>query len=143
MDRFTPVSSTVGGILIGISAAGLLLLTGRIAGVSGVLGGLAAPTAQEKECGWRLLFIVGLLLGGLLARLLGGSTKAAVAPIAVVGVAGVLVGVGTRLGNGCTSGHGVCGIARLSKRSLIATCVFMATGMATVFVTRHLLEMGQ
>lgn len=144
MDRFTPVSSTLGGLLIGISAAGLLLLTGRIAGISGVLGGLVAPSPQEtKDRGWRLFFLAGLLLGGLVFGIFTGRTKAPVAPIAVVGVAGVLVGFGTRLGSGCTSGHGVCGIGRLSKRSIVATGVFMATGMATVFLTRHLLGMGR
>lgn len=142
MDRFTPLTSTLGGALIGLSAAALLLFNGRIAGISGILGGVVGPAGEEHGRSWRLFFIAGLLLGGLLLRGLGASAKTPVAPLALVAVGGVLVGFGTRWGNGCTSGHGVCGIGRLSKRSMVATCVFMASAMATVFLTRHLLGSG-
>ena len=126
MTHFTPLASTVGGLLIGLSASLLVLFNGRIAGISGVLGRALAPPDGER--GWRLLFLAGLLAGGAAPRSIG--------PLIF---AGLLVGVGTRLGGGCTSGHGVCGIARLSPRSIAATLVFMTAGAATVFVARHVL----
>lgn len=142
MDQFTPVASTLGGILIGLAATVLLLSNGRIAGVSGVVG--HALVAPDGDRSWRLLFIAGLVTGGLLFALispgsLAGSTGTSVAAVAV---AGVLVGFGTRLGGGCPSGHGICGIARLSSRSIVATLTFMLTGGVTVFVVRHLLGGG-
>jgi uncharacterized protein len=135
---FTPVSALAGGVLIGIAAAALALLNGRIAGVSGILGGLLRPASGD--IGWRAAFIAGLLLAPLAYAIvapLPESTIEAGYPVLIA--AGLLVGVGTRYGSGCTSGHGVCGISRLSPRSIAATLGFMASGVATVFVVRHLL----
>jgi uncharacterized membrane protein YedE/YeeE len=142
MDHFTPVASTIGGLLIGLSASALLLLDGRIAGISGVLGNAIAPEDGDRI--WRLLFLAGLAAGGLALRVVRPAAFEAGASgsIALLVIAGLLVGFGTRLGGGCTSGHGVCGIARLSPRSIVATLVFMAAGMATVFVVRHVLGGG-
>ena len=137
--HFTPWASLLGGILIGIAAAMLLLLNGRIAGVSGIVGGLFAP--QRGDIAWRLAFAGGLLFApAAWFLLLGKSPLPSIdAGFGTLVVAGVLVGVGTSYGSGCTSGHGVCGVARLSPRSLIATATFMLTGFATVFVVRHML----
>jgi len=139
MEHFTPVSATIGGMLIGLSAALLWLGTGRIAGISGILGSLLAPTSGETA--WRATFLAGLVAGPLLYRAAGGSLPEIVlaGSPAVVIAGGLLVGFGTRLGGGCTSGHGVCGFARLSPRSIAATVLFMASGFATVFVARHLI----
>ena len=135
--NFTPVSALVGGIMIGLAAAAFALLNGRIAGVSGILGGLIRPAPGDAA--WRAAFVAGLVLApwayAAVARL-PESTIEATYPVVVI--AGLLVGIGTRYGSGCTSGHGVCGIARLSRRSLVATACFMAAGFATVFVVRHL-----
>ena len=139
MEHFTPVSALLGGLLIGGAAVVLMAFSGRIAGISGIVGGLLAP--RTGEVAWRVLFVAGLLAGAWLAGpLLGAPVPAgpAAGPVVIV-AAGLLVGVGTRLGGGCTSGHGVCGLARLSTRSLAATALFMAAGMATVYVARHLL----
>src|SRR5262249_13371692 len=132
------LASLFGGILIGLSAALLLLTKGRIAGISGVVAGLLRR--REGDLAWRLLFLAGLGGGGLLFTLLlhQRMTPPLVSPPLMV-AAGLLVGFGTRLGGGCTSGHGVCGIGRLSPRSLLATLTFMATGALTVFVVRHVL----
>lgn len=131
--------SLLGGILIGLSASLLLLFNGRVAGISGIAGGLLSPS--NGDVGWRVAFLGGLMLGGVL--LVAFLPRAMGAPvISGVGLpvlAGLLVGVGTRLGGGCTSGHGVCGVARGAKRSLVATCVFVFAAMVTVFVTRHLM----
>jgi hypothetical protein len=134
MYHFTPLSALLGGLLIGASACLLLLFNGRIAGISGILGGIAVP--RSGEVAWRVLFLAGLLAGGALAvRFLPGAFgEATVGPWAPLLAAGFLVGFGTRLANGCTSGHGVCGLGRLSGRSLWATLTFMATGMITVLV---------
>jgi hypothetical protein len=136
---FNPLSALVGGALIGIAASLLLLANGRIAGISGILGSALRPVCPDRS--WRLLFLLGLPLGALLAWALGGRgpapEMAASAPVLVL--AGLLVGLGTQLGSGCTSGHGVCGLARRSKRSLVATLTFMFTGAVTVFMVRHLL----
>ena len=139
---FTPVASLAGGALIGLSASLLWATHGRIAGITGIVGEAFRRRAGDLE--WRLLFIAGLVGGGaVIARLWPGTLGAGGARSpAVLVVAGLLVGVGTRLGNGCTSGHGVCGVARLSPRSLVATAVFMASGMATVWVLRHALGGG-
>jgi uncharacterized membrane protein YedE/YeeE len=139
METFTPLSALVGGAMIGAAAAMLLVLDGRIAGISGIVGGLMRPARGEIV--WRLAFIAGLLLAPLAWAAAGGGLPRIVvgAPAWLVVAAGLLVGFGSRLGSGCTSGHGVCGIGRASPRSLIATAVFMATAIATVFVTRHLL----
>jgi uncharacterized membrane protein YedE/YeeE len=140
---FTPAASLLGGVLIGLSASLLWATHGRIAGITGILGESLRQRGQDLE--WRLLFLAGLVGGG---RLIGWVWPAAfgarlLRPGAVaLLVAGVLVGFGTRLGNGCTSGHGVCGIGRLSPRSIVATLVFVAAGMVTVWTRRHLLGGG-
>lgn len=138
MSEFTPVSALIGGLLIGGSAALFLILSGRIAGISGILGGLLQPA--RSDLGWRLAFLAGLLLAPLIYTAVGGALPKVEtnASLGVLILAGLLVGVGTRLGAGCTSGHGVCGIGRGSPRSIAATAVFMATAVLTVFVTRHL-----
>lgn len=128
----------VGGILIGLSATLLLWLNGRVAGVSGILGGILFP--RPGEVSWRLLFLVGLVVaaGLYMALVPGAAIPRTDFPRAGLVAAGVLVGFGTRMGNGCTSGHGVCGLGRLSARSLAAVLTFMATATATTFVVRHL-----
>ncbi len=127
-----------GGALIGLAAALLLWLDGRIAGISGILGGIGDAPGDR---GWRLAFLGGLVLGaGGYAVAAGGLPQALQGGPLLMATAGLLVGFGTRLGSGCTSGHGVCGVARLSPRSLAATATFMAAGFVTVFVTRHLLS---
>jgi len=137
MQNFTPVSSTLGGVLIGLSATAMLMLNGRITGISGILSGILRPLPGETS--WRALFLAGLLLGGALAAgFAPGSIGATPRPFAIAILAGLLVGVGTGLGNGCTSGHGVCGISRGSTRSIVATATFMATGVITAVLTRHL-----
>ncbi|MGH6816974.1 MAG: YeeE/YedE family protein [Hyphomicrobiaceae bacterium] len=139
MDTFTPVSALAGGVLIGASAALLLILNGRIAGISGVLGGLLQPT--RSDLGWRVAFIAGLLSAPVLYAMFGGTLPPVIlkTPTALLVVAGLAVGFGTRLGGGCTSGHGVCGIGRASPRSLAATGVFMTVAILTVFIMRHVL----
>jgi uncharacterized membrane protein YedE/YeeE len=131
-------AALAGGVLIGLAATLLLWLNGRIAGVSGVLGGVLFP--QRADVAWRIAFLVGLVgAAGLYFALVPGAyTPREGFPRGVLVVAGLLVGFGTRLGNGCTSGHGVCGLGRLSPRSLAAVLTFMATAMATTFVARHL-----
>ncbi len=138
MTSFTPLSGLLGGVLIGLSASLLMSFNGRIAGISGILGELLA--FRRGAIGWRLAFIAGLVVAApLLYRAFSGALPFTITPSVPVLVAGVLlVGVGTRMGSGCTSGHGVCGLARFSKRSLAATLIFMAAGIATVFVARHL-----
>jgi uncharacterized membrane protein YedE/YeeE len=138
METFTPFSAIAGGAPIGLSAAILWVANGRIAGISGILGGLLAPLNADFP--WRAAFVAGILLAPLLYRASGGTLPdlATPASLAVVLVAGVLVGFGTRLGSGCTSGHGVCGLARLSPRSLAATGVFMIAAAVTVYVVRHI-----
>lgn len=134
--HFTPLSSFAGGVLIGCAAAMLLLFNGRIAGVSGIAGGLLAP--QRGDIAWRVAFVIGLLAAPVAFRLFGRMAFPRIdAGFGVLVVAGLLVGLGTSYGSGCTSGHGVCGLSRLSPRSLVATLAFMAAGMATVFVVRH------
>jgi uncharacterized protein len=137
MGDFTPVSGLIGGLLIGLAVALMLLLNGRIAGVSGIVGGLVNPKAGDT--GWRAAFVVGLPLGALAYILLaGGPTPVDVlaSPPAVL-IGGLLVGFGTRMGSGCTSGHGLCGLALLSWRSVVATAVFFGVAMVTVFLTGH------
>lgn len=135
MAPFDPVSALVGGALIGLAAVLLMLLNGRIAGVSGILG----EALSGEERGWRIAFLVGLVAAPLLLAAIGRPMPMPWMPssFAVVIAAGLLVGFGTRLGSGCTSGHGVCGIARLSPRSIAATLVFMATAMVVVAIMRH------
>jgi uncharacterized protein len=137
MANFTPVSAAIGGALIGLAATLLMLLIGRIAGISGILGGCVAMTGGDR--GWRLAFLGGLIVAPLTGAVAGYSLTAPQMPAsyAVIVAAGLLVGFGTRLGGGCTSGHGVCGIARLSPRSITATAVFMVTAILVVALARH------
>jgi uncharacterized membrane protein YedE/YeeE len=136
MVSFDPVSAAIGGALIGLSATLLMLLTGRIAGVAGILGDLIGST----ERAWRLAFVLGVIAAPLALGAGGLALRAPPMPgLLVVALAGLLVGFGTRLGNGCTSGHGICGIARLSPRSIVATMTFMLVAMLVVAITRHAL----
>lgn len=139
MANFTPVSALIGGALIGLAAAIYVLGLGRVAGVSGILGGLLRPKAAEVPV--QLAFLAGLIAAPLLLGAAGGPAPAITvdASLPVIVAGGLLVGIGTRIGGGCTSGHGVCGVARLSMRSLFATTTFMAAGAVVVFVVRHLI----
>ena len=136
MEHFTPVQALVGGLLIGAAATLTLWTSGRIAGISGILAGSLFQKGQEAF--WRGLFLCGLLLGGATYSLFNGGLEieTGATPLMTI-LAGLLVGFGTRMGNGCTSGHGVCGIARFSRRSLVATITFMMVAMLTVWVIRH------
>lgn len=140
MESFTPVASSIGGALIGIAAAGLLMFHGRIAGISGIAGGIF----RRREAGdteWRVMFLVGLFTAGLVWHLFRPTDYQVTIDRSTLALmcAGLAVGVGTQLGSGCTSGHGVCGIGRLSKRSIVATMSFMATAAVTVFIVNELL----
>ena len=138
LAHFTPWASLAGGLLLGLAAALFILLNGRVLGISGIVGGLLRPRAGDTA--WRVAFVAGLLAAPALWSLFGAPVAPRIqAGPALLVLAGLLVGWGTRYGSGCTSGHGVCGLARLSPRSLAATVAFMATGFATVFVLRHLL----
>ena len=138
-EHFTPWSSLAGGLVIGAAAAMFILLNGRIAGISGIIGGLLRPS--RADAGWRLAFVGGLVFAPAAYALETDlPTPAIDAGFPLLALAGVLVGVGTSYGAGCTSGHGVCGISRLSPRSLVATAAFMGAGFATVFVLRHLVS---
>lgn len=138
-NHFTPVQALAGGVMIGLAAAALLLLNGRIAGISGILGGLLRPV--KNDIAWRVAFLAGLLLApigyALVAPLPATQVDSGTATLLI---AGLLVGLGTRYGSGCTSGHGVCGLSRGSPRSLVATLSFMVAGFATVYVVRHLIS---
>ena len=137
-NAFTPYASLAGGVLIGVAAAMFVLLNGRIAGISGILGGLLKPVKGDTS--WRVAFVLGLTASPLLFALFASvPTPRIDASWAALVLAGLLVGVGTRYGSGCTSGHGVCGLSRLSPRSLAATAAFMGAGFVTVFVMRHVL----
>ena len=136
---FTPMASLVGGVMIGVAALLLMLLHGRVMGISGILGGIVRPAARD-DVPWRLLFVAGALLGPLAVIYLVGR-PVDVVPVAsglVLPVAGFLVGLGTAIGSGCTSGHGICGLARLSMRSATAVGMFMITAVVTVYIVRHL-----
>ncbi len=139
MENFTPVSGLLGGLLIGLAATLLLVLNGRISGISSIVGDLLASKGNDTV--WRAAFVVGLLLGASAYVLAAGAARPITmqASVPVLAVAGLLVGFGTRLGSGCTSGHGVCGIARLSRRSIAATAVFFVVAMLVVFLSRHVL----
>lgn len=141
---FTPWLALAGGALIGLAATVLWLGMGRIAGISGIAGSLFSAQAPSGDRSWRLLFLAGVVGGALLVHLLSGGLFEVRTgyPIGLLIGGAVLVGIGTRMGSGCTSGHGVCGIARLSMRGLLATLTFMATGFATVYVIRHLFGFG-
>jgi uncharacterized membrane protein YedE/YeeE len=135
-SHFTPWASLGGGALIGLAAAMLVLLSGRVAGISGIVGGLLVP--RSGDIGWRLAFVGGLLVAPAVMAFYSVSPRID-AGFGMLALAGLLVGVGTSYGSGCTSGHGVCGLSRLSPRSLVATLAFMAAGVGTVLVTRHFL----
>lgn len=143
MENFTPYSALLGGALIGIAATLMLWVNGRIAGISGIVGGILFPAKTDTV--WRVLFILGLMSGAVVYSVATGSTpdiQVQATPLLSI-IAGFLVGFGTRLGSGCTSGHGICGIARVSKRSFAATLIFIVTAMITVFVVRHTLGGAQ
>ncbi len=137
MENFTPVSAIIGGAMIGIASSMLLVLSGRLAGISGILSGLLPPKRGDMD--WRILFIGGLVLGTVLYQVFAGDTYEISFslgwPAIVIG--GLLTGIGTRLGGGCTSGHGVCGLGRLSPRSTVATVTFIVAGGLTVYIVRH------
>lgn len=139
--NFTPWASLAGGILVGLAAAVFILMNGRVLGISGILGGLLLPKAGDA--GWRIAVLLGIFSAPVVYGLLApdGFTQAPRidAGFGLIVVAGLLVGLGTRYGSGCTSGHGVCGLARLSPRSLVATLTFMVTGFVVVYVIRHLI----
>jgi hypothetical protein len=138
MENFTPVASLIGGILIGLSASAMLLFNGKIAGISGIVGGLVG--LRKDDTLWRVVFVAGLVTGGFILRLVApqafefGTIRSAGALV----LAGFMVGLGARVGNGCTSGHGVCGISRFSPRSIVATVIFIMVGAAGVYVVNHL-----
>jgi uncharacterized membrane protein YedE/YeeE len=137
-SAFTPWSATIGGIVIGVAAALFVLVNGRVAGISGIVGGMLHP--RSGDLAWRLAFIAGLVLAPLACAMVGAQPSATIdASYPVLIVAGLLVGIGTRYAGGCTSGHGVCGLSRLSPRSLAATLSFMAAGFVVVFVVRHVI----
>ncbi len=137
--HFTPWTALAGGILLGVASAAFILVNGRVLGISGILGGLLVP--KRSDASWRVMFLLGLLLApatlSLLAPGLISAPRIEADNVAIV-AAGLLVGLGTRYGSGCTSGHGVCGLSRLSPRSLVATLAFMVSGFAMVYVVRHL-----
>ena len=139
MANFTPISAAIGGALIGLSVVLLMLFNGRIAGISGIFCGLISP--QTSDRGWLLAFVVGLIVAPLAAALAGFAVPTPQMPgsFVTIAVGGLLVGFGTRLGSGCTSGHGICGLARLSPRSIAATGVFMVTAVVVVALTRHVI----
>lgn len=139
--NFTPVSAFIGGSLIGLSAAILLLVNGRIAGISGIAGGVIYP--EKGDMDWRIVFVIGLIIGGFIYQWsglgVGVSHIESVVDTPMLIIAGLLVGIGTTVGTGCTSGHGICGLARRSPRSLVATLSFMASAIVTVFIVRQLM----
>lgn len=138
MEDFTPVSGLIGGLMLGAATVLLLWLNGRLAGISNIVGGIVNP--KSGDVGWRVVFVVGILLGTFVSALVsGGGLVQVQASIPVLVVAGLLVGFGTRLGSGCTSGHGLCGLSRLSRRSIAATAVFFGVAMVTVFLVRHVI----
>ena len=138
MTEFTPILSLTGGGLIGLAAIILMGFNGRIAGISGISGGVLPPWSDFKDLGWRIPFLVGLLLAPVFTQVLSSDIPQTVSTnVPLMIISGILVGFGSVFGNGCTSGHGVCGLSRLSTRSLVATLVFMAVAIVTVTVTRH------
>lgn len=141
MENFTPVSALIGGGLIGLASGMYLLLNGRIAGISGIIGGLFGRNGTGSAIFERFAFIIGLIAGPLVLMMTTSIPVSSVvtSPMPVIVIGGLLVGFGTTLGSGCTSGHGICGLSRLSMRSLVATLSFMAAGFITVLFTRHLI----
>ena len=143
MTEFTPLASAFGGALIGLSADLLMALNGRIAGVSGIGSSVLPPWTERldnNDLAWRLAFIIGIMMAPLLVQIVSGEAiqQTVSSNISLMVIAGLITGVGSVYGGGCTSGHGVCGMSRLSMRSIIATCTFMATAFMTVFITRHM-----
>ena len=140
IHNFTPWSALIGGMLIGLSTALLFAVNGRLAGISSIVRGVVAPQ-KPGDLDWRILFLAGLVLGAFLYRLLSGMNNSITldASLLTVGIGGILTGFGTAVGNGCTSGHGICGLARKSTRSLMATITFMVVGGITVFLMRHVI----
>lgn len=137
-NNFTPWSALAGGALIGLASALFVLFNGRIAGITGIMGGLLKPKAGD--IGWRLAFIIGLIVAPIIWQIFLPLPAIQIeASDTLLAIAGLIVGISTRYGSGCTSGHGVCGISRLSPRSIIATLAFMGTGFLTVYIARHLL----
>jgi uncharacterized membrane protein YedE/YeeE len=139
MHNFTPLASLAGGMLVGLSASSMLLLDGKIAGISGILAGVLKPVRGDTL--WRICFLGGLVAGGMLLRIFLPTAFdfGIIRPLPMLIVAGLLVGFGTRLGSGCTSGHGVCGVSRLSPRSVAATATFIFTGALVVYLVTHLM----
>jgi len=139
MENFTPIASLIGGIFIGISASAMLVLNGKIAGISGIVGGLFG--SKRSDILWRVAFIAGLFVGGSILRVLypGAFEFGIVRSGGSLVAAGFMVGFGARVANGCTSGHGVCGVSRMSMRSIVATMLFIVSGAAAVYVVNHLL----
>ena len=139
MEYFTPISATIGGLLIGISSTLLLLLNGRIAGISGIAGRLTL--FKKDDTSWRFIFLAGLIAGSAIYRMTDYSIESIeiIASIPVLIIGGLLTGLGTTIGNGCTSGHGICGLARLSPRSLIAVAIFLGFAILTFFMTRNIM----
>ena len=137
MENFTPLASLLGGLLSGLSVAVMILINGRVAGISGILGSISG--AHKADVVWRVAFIAGLVVSPFVYMLFSQppAVKLEVSSLQIV-IAGLLVGLGSRFGSGCTSGHGVCGIARLSPRSIVATLVFIGAGIVTVFINHHL-----
>lgn len=142
LEHFTPFSAIAGGVFIGVSATLLLLFNGRIAGVSGILNGVF--NAPKNDITWRLLFLAGLILGAFIFQYIlpNFNNLRQNYPIPLLGLGGFLVGFGSRMANGCISGHGICGIANLSLRSIVATLIFMISGMITLYLVRHILELS-
>jgi uncharacterized membrane protein YedE/YeeE len=138
MSNFTPLASTLGGVLLGLSATSLLVLNGRIAGAAGILRGALQP--QKGDVAWRVFFLAGLFVtGGAFALLRPESFGTSPRPLAAIVAAGLMVGLGVRLANGCTTGHGICGMSRFSKRSMVATMTFMAAAAAVTFLCQHVI----
>lgn len=138
LAHFTPLTALGGGVLIGLAAALFIIFNGRITGISGIVGGLLHP--RRKDVGWRIAFVAGMMVAPLLYQAFSRLPQMQIdAEWPALVAAGLLVGIGTRYGSGCTSGHGVCGLSRLSPRSMIATLIFMGSGFLTVFIIRHLL----
>jgi uncharacterized membrane protein YedE/YeeE len=143
VESFTPLASLAGGVMIGVAALLLMLVHGRVMGVSGILGGLIVPS-DKSDVRWRVLFVIGVLAGPFAIMALTGAPveRTPVASGFTLPIAGFLVGLGTAIGAGCTSGHGICGLARLSIRSAVAVGMFMGTAIVTVYIVRHMLQGG-
>jgi len=142
--EFTPLTSLLGGALIGLSAVILMLTLGRIMGATGILAGAIFTGGDDGERGWRIALLIGMLCGPWVFKLITGATPVIQVPVSstLIAIGGVIVGIGVTLGSGCTSGHGVCGLARVSRRSIVAVITFMASTVVTVYIVRHVLGLG-